>query len=149
MSISIRAVTEENWDVVCDLKLLKHQEDWLASNAYSIAQASFYANFHTRAIYKDDEVVGFLMYVSMAEDGMEPGSYAIYRFMVDHRQQGKGHGRTALDLALKEIAARPGAKSISISYKPDNAVAKALYASAGFVETEVDESGEMNALMTL
>jgi diamine N-acetyltransferase len=149
MSISIRAVTEENWDVVCDLKLLKHQEDWLTSNSYSIAQASFYPNFHTRAIYKEDEVIGFLLYVSMEEDGLEPGSYAIYRFMVDHRHQGKGHGRSALGLALKEIEDRQGAKSISISYKPDNAVAKTFYASFGFVETGIDESGEMNALITL
>jgi diamine N-acetyltransferase len=149
MSISIRAVTEENWDVLCDLQLLKHQEDWLASNSYSIAQASFYPNFHTRAIYKDEEAIGFMLYVSLEEDGMAPGSYAIYRFMVDHRHQGKGYGRNALGLALKEIAARPGAKTIAISYKPDNSVAKTLYASFGFMETEIDESGEMNAVITL
>lgn len=149
MNISIRAVSEENWDVVCDLELLKHQEDWLASNSYSIAQASFYPNFHTRAIYKDEEVIGFLLYVSMEEEGQAPGSYAIDRFMVDHRHQGKGHGRSALGLALKEIAARPGAKAISISYKPDNAIAKGFYASFGFVETGIDESREMNALITL
>jgi diamine N-acetyltransferase len=149
MSISIRAVSEENWDVVCDLELLKHQEDWLASNSYSIAQASFYPNFHTRAVYKDEEVIGFLMYVSMEEEGEAAGSYAIYRFMVDRRHQGQGHGRAALGLALKEIAARPGAKAISISYKPDNAIAKGFYASFGFVETGIDEVGEMVAMFEL
>jgi len=149
MTITIRAVTEENWDWVCNLELLKHQEDYIASNAYSIAQASFYPNFHTRAIYKEEQVIGFLMYVSMEEDGQAPGSYSIYRFMVDHRHQGKGYGRIALGLGLKEISSRAGAKNISISYKPDNSAAKNLYASFGFVETVVDKWGEMNALITL
>lgn len=149
MTITVRPITEENWDLACDLELLKYQEDYIASNSYSIAQASFYPNFHTRAIYKDEEVIGFLMYVSMEEEGQAPGSYAIYRFMVDHRHQGKGHGRSAFGLALEEIAARPGAKTISITYKPDNAVAKNLYASFGFAETCIDAGGEMNALITL
>ena len=149
MSITIRPITEENWYLACDLELLKHQEDYLASNSYSIAQASFYPNFHTRAIYKEEEVIGFLMYVSMEEEGLAPGSYAIYRFMVDHRHQGNGHGRAALGLALKEISSRAGAKAISISYKPDNAIAKTFYASFGFAETGIDQSGEMNALITL
>lgn len=40
MQISLRPVTRENFDDVVDLKLLDHQQDFLASNAYSIAEAS-------------------------------------------------------------------------------------------------------------
>lgn len=149
MTTCIGPISEENWDLVCDLELLKQQEDYLASNAYSIAQASFYPNFHTRAINSDGEVIGFLMYVSMEEEGQAPGTYAIYRFMLDRRHQAQGHGRVALGLAVKEIAARPGAAAISISYKPDNTVARNFYTSFGFVETVIDEAGEMHAVIML
>ena len=69
----------------------------------------------------------------------------IYRFMIDRRHQGKGYGRAALVLALDEIRALPHVRKVSISYMPDNATAKAFYASLGFVEVGLDEDGEMIA----
>lgn len=148
MKVSLRAVTKDNFAAVIDLPLLAHQVDYLASNAYSIAEASFYPHYTTRAIYAADELVGFLMYVSLAEEG-DPGEHAIYRFMVDHRQQGKGYGRRALELALEEIRAHGGVTCIWICYWPGNPAAKKFYASFGFVETELDETGEMYARISI
>ena len=51
--------------------------------------------------------------------------------------------------ALDEIRAMPGIRKISISYMPDNPVAKPFYASFGFVEVGMDEDGEMIAELTL
>jgi diamine N-acetyltransferase len=145
MTISLQAITEDNFDAIIELELLPTQQDYLASNAYSIAQASFYRDtFHTRAIYCDDKPIGFLMYVSLADEG-QPGEYAIYRFMVDSREQGKGYGRRAIGLVLEEIRARPDATVIQICYWPANPVAKSFYASLGFVETGLDDDGEMYA----
>ncbi|KAB8060223.1 GNAT family N-acetyltransferase [Janthinobacterium sp. FT14W] len=141
MSISLRAVTADNFDVISELPLLPQQRDYLASNDYSIAQASFYpATMHTRAVYCDEEVIGFLMFVS-PDDEDPSGHYRIWRFMVDHRRQGQGHGRAALGLALAEIRARPDARSIEICYKPGNTNAQRFYASMGFVETGMDADG--------
>ena len=95
---------------------------------------------HTRAVYCDEEVIGFLMFVS-PDDEDPPGHYQIWRFMVDHRRQGQGHGRAALGLALAEIRARPDARSIEICYKPGNANARQFYASMGFVEKGMDADG--------
>ena len=143
MPISLRAVTADNFDLISELPLLPAQRDYLASNDYSIAQASFYpATMHTRAVYADEEVIGFLMFVSPDADD-PPGHYRIWRFMIDHRRQGQGHGRAALALALAlaDIRARPDARSIAICYKPGNANAKQFYASMGFVETGMDADG--------
>jgi diamine N-acetyltransferase len=128
--------------------LLPHQEDYLASNAYSIAEASFYPDYHTRAIYLGEQLVGFMMYVSLAAQG-DPGEYAVYRFMIDHRHQGRGHGRRALLLALDEIRSRDHAFKAWICYWPNNRDAQRFYASLGFVETELDENGEMYAELLL
>lgn len=141
MSISLRAVTADNFDILSELPLLPQQRDYLASNDYSIAQASFHpATMHTRAVYCDEEVIGFLMFVS-PDDEDPPGHYQIWRFMVDHRRQGQGHGRAALGLALAEIRARPDVRSIEICYKPGNASARQFYASMGFVEKGMDADG--------
>lgn len=132
MSISLRAVTADKVGTISALPLLPEQRDYLASNDYSIAQASFYpATMHTRAVYCDKDVIGFLMVVSPdAED--PPGHYRIWRFMVDHRRQGQGHGRAALALALADIRARPDARSIEICYKPGNAAASSMPAWAAW-----------------
>jgi len=149
MPISLRAVTADNFDIISELPLLPQQRDYLASNDYSIAQASFHpATMHTRAVYDDEEVIGFLMFVSPDDD--PPGHYQIWRFMIDHRRQGKGHGRAALALALAEIRARPDARSIEICYKPGNANAKQFYASMGFVEKGMDaDDNDMLAVIEL
>ena len=41
MLISLRAVTVDNFDLISELPLLPQQRDYLASNDYSMAQASF------------------------------------------------------------------------------------------------------------
>lgn len=148
MEIQLKAVTRQNFDDITDLRLLDYQRDYIASNAYSIAQASFYPEMQPRAIYAGGELVGFLMYVDLQLEG-QPGDFAVWRLMVDILHQGKGYGRKALLMALAEIRARGGVRKIWISYLPDNTRAKDMYASMGFVETDVDEDGEMNAVLEL
>lgn len=148
MEIQLKAVTRENFDDITDLRLLNHQHDYIASNSYSIAQASFYPEMQARAIYAGGDLVGFLMYVDLALED-RPGEFGVWRLMVDILHQGKGYGRKALQLAMDEIRVRGGVRKIWISYQPDNARAKELYASIGFVETDVDEDGEMNAVLEL
>lgn len=145
----LRPVTRYNFDAVADLELHPHQRAFLASNSYSIAQASFYPNYHTRAICLGDTVIGFMMFVAL--DGAdEQGEYGIWRFMIDRRYQGHGHGRRALQALLGDIRSDLAACKVWISYKPDNDAAARLYASFGFVETGMDEEeGEMVALLDL
>ncbi|MGQ5522690.1 GNAT family N-acetyltransferase [Chitinimonas sp. PSY-7] len=148
MSLTLKPITRENFEAVTDLRLLDHQKDYLASNTYSIAQASFYPHYKTRAIYAAEALIGFLMYVSLKEEG-SPGEYGIWRYMIDARHQGKGYGRGALQLAIDEIRSIGDAERITTCYLPENPLTKDFYASFGFIETGIDEDGEMNAELRL
>jgi diamine N-acetyltransferase len=74
---------------------------------------------------------------------------SIYRFMIDRRQQGKGHGRAALAELLKEIQSIPGVKKISICYMASNHQAKQFYANFGFREVGRDRDGETIAELNI
>lgn len=143
MDVTLQDITEENFEDFMDMELPEHQRELLASNAYSIAQSRFYPDYIPRGVYCDGVPAGFLLYDRRAGD--VEGDYAIYRFMVDHARQGRGIGRRAMELLLAELRARPDMRRITICYHERNARAKAFYASFGFVETGVDERGEMVA----
>jgi diamine N-acetyltransferase len=146
--VELRDVTAENRKAVAALALDSAQEDLVASNAESLAEARYDRDARPRAVYAGGSLVGFLMYDAGAADDA-PREAVIYRFMIDRRHQGKGYGRAALARALDEIRAIPRVSKVSISYMPDNPVAKPFYASFGFVEVGLDEDGEMLAELTL
>jgi len=146
--VELKDVTAENRKAVAALELDPAQEDLVASNVESLTEARFDRDARPRAIYASGCVVGFLMYDVGAADE-EPREAVIYRFMIDRRHQGKGYGRAALARALDEIRAIPRVRRVSISYMPDNPVAKPFYGSFGFVEVGLDEDGEMLAELEL
>ena len=145
--VRLKDVTAKNWRAVARLELAPDQEDLVADNLYSIAESKFDRTAHPRAVYAGGQPVGFLMY-DVSDEGKKRAAL-IYRFMIDRRHQGKGYGRAALVLAIEEIRATPEVRKVSISYMPDNEVARAFYASLGFVEAGVDEDGEMMAELAL
>lgn len=123
------------------------QKELVASNLYSLAQSKFEPGACPRAIYAGDSLVGFLMY-DIPEPDEEPQA-PIYRFMIDKAHQGKGYGRAALELAIAEIRRFPRVRTVSICYVPDNEIARAFYASLGFVEVDIDEDGDVTAELEL
>jgi diamine N-acetyltransferase len=143
--VTLETITVDNFEVFMDMELPEHQRDYLASNAFSIAQAKYYDDYIPRGIYYNGEPAGFLLYDKQSNNNV--GEYGIYRFMVDYAQQGKGIGRRAMELLLAELKAQSDVKLITICYKPDNASAQAFYRSFGFEETGLDEVGEMIAVI--
>lgn len=141
--VRLTDVTRENYLEVLRLKVAEHQQGFVATNEGSVAQSKFHPEYHPRAIYRGDTAVGFLMYGPFVDDEPAKGTI-IFRLMVDQRWQGEGIGRAALYAAIEEIQ-RAGGEPITIGYKPENEVAKGLYASVGFVESHTDEDGEVIA----
>lgn len=145
MDISLRPVTKDNYEAICELKVTEEQKQYVASNLWSLVEAAFNDGYQTRAIYLDDEPVGFFMWVY--EDHHK---ISIWRFMVDQNFQQKNIGRTALQMLLTELKALEGLKEIEICYYPQNPVAKDFYASFGFVEVGLDDEGDdMLAMLQL
>lgn len=137
MKISLHPVTQSNYEAVCELDVTKEQEEYVACNMWSLVESMFNEGYETRAIYLNEVVVGFFMWVYENQEKV-----SIWRFMVDQKHQQKGIGRIALDLALAEIKLTPNLKTIEICYNPNNPVAKEFYASFGFIEIGMDEDGE-------
>lgn len=146
--VKLKKVTADNWEAVVELEFGVGQEDLVASNLYSVAEAQFDPNARPRAVYAGKSVIGFLMYDVQKTKGKGKEA-SIYRFMIDHKYQGKGYGRAALSKALEEIRAIPRMNRISIRYMPENPVAKPFYASFGFMEVGRDRDGEVIAVLKL
>lgn len=144
MSVELRPVTIENWQALIKLKVREDQNNFVASNVYSLAQAHFGDEYHGHwdlfpfGIYDGDTPVGFVMYAFNFE---YPKHQAyIQRLMVDENFQGRGYGRFGMEAMLKVFRADERIKTVGISYMPDNETGRKLYASLGFVETgEMDE----------
>lgn len=140
-------VTSANAALVTALRLHAHQIDFMSSVAASLREASRSTLACPRAIMRGARAIGFLMYD--LPDASSPSVVRIYRFMIDFQEQGKGYGRSALRLAISEIAHIPEVHRVEICYFPDNEPARTLYRSAGFIEDGLDEDGEMIAHLDL
>lgn len=79
------------------------------------------------------------------------GNYNLWRLMIDKKYQNRGYGKQAVELALKFIRTFPCGKAdyCWLSYEPENAAAKSLYASFGFIETGEKDGEEQIAVLKL
>jgi len=137
VKVSLRPITKENYEKVCELDVTKEQEDYVACNMWSIVEATYNEGYETRAVYLYDEPVGFFMWVQETKSKI-----SIWRFMVDQEHQQKSIGRVALNLALAEIKKVSCLQEIEICYNPKNPVAKGFYSSFGFSEVGMDKDNE-------
>ena len=96
-SIRLLPVTVDNWQRCIKLTLAPDQQDFVASNLYSIAEAQFYPTIKVRAIANaNEEIIGLVVY------GLSPTShqYKVARLMIDQHQQGHGYGRAAMEAVV-------------------------------------------------
>ncbi len=137
--LRLEAIDRHNFRDIVALSVDDAQKTYIASNLYSLAQAYVQPECVPLAVYEKNEPVGFVMY-AMDEDERE---YSIYRVMIDKRYQSRGFGREALRLLLERLQADRERHVIFISFAPENAWAKALYESVGFVSDDRIEDGEL------
>jgi len=138
MRVSLREITEDNLVSIMRLAVDKSQEQFVAHNAWSIAQGTYSELAWFRAIYADDEPVGFVM----LELNPAKPEYYLWRYMIDQNQQGKGYGRQALELVIEFVRQQPSATQLLLSYVPADGSAAPFYTKLGFVETGEVEDGE-------
>ena len=139
MTIALREITKENLRDIFKLKVAPEQERFVAPNAVSIAQAYFDRDVAWfRAIYADDTPVGFVM----LHDEPAERKYYLWRFMIDHRFQGKGYGAQALQEVIAYVRRRPGAHEFLTSVVPGEGTPGAFYEKLGFAYTGDMDEGE-------
>ena len=128
MTLTLKEITSENWEECIELQPNEDQKQFIASNLYSLAQSKFLPTFETLAVYKDQLMVGFVMF------GIDPddSQYWIYRLMIDSSHQGNGYGIETMKQVIERIKAKPDATDIMVAYHPENKAAAALYGKLGF-----------------
>jgi len=157
-SIQLRPISilDSNMRECIELSVAKEQEDYVASNAHSLASAYMLnkrgipSKAAPYAIYADGVMVGFVMYgyfeSAFDDEYGENGEdyYYFWRFMMDAKHQGKGYGRQVMQLIMDEVRTRPfgPAEHFFTSYEPANAVASKLYEAFGFENTGQVSDGE-------
>lgn len=139
----MRPVTAENWQACADLKIGPEQAGFVPGNLYSIAEAQFYPDARSRAVYADGRLVGYALYGQA-----DTGDWRIFRLMIDQSFQGRGYGRAAVMRVIEELE-QSGATEISLSYEQNNRVAQKLYADLGFTQQGINEKGRMTARLSL
>ncbi|MFJ8260621.1 GNAT family N-acetyltransferase [Rummeliibacillus sp. NPDC094406] len=144
MNINLRDITEENWIKCISLTTNTDGsntvfEEFVASNAVSIAQSKIQDGWITKAIYDEDTIVGFTMY-GYAND-LE--IYEICRLMIDYNYQQRGYGTQALLKVIDEMKSWNDCNEIFLSFESNNIVAKKLYEKIGFKDTGKIVEGEI------
>jgi len=143
--VELREVSGETVREICALQVSPDQRRFVAPNAVSFAEAHFEPKAWYRAIYADDQSVGFAM---LSIDTGTP-EYYLWRFMIDGRFQGRGYGRAALELIVDHVRSLPNARELLASWVPGDGSPERFYLGLGFVPTGEVDDGEVVARMEL
>ena len=136
--VELREITKDNLEKVLDLSIYEHQESFVSSTAYSLAQAYAYRDTaFPFAVYVDNTIVGFIM-LGYYESRKQ---YTLWKFLIDKEQQGKGYGKEALKQGITYLTEQFKVKEIYTGVSLGNETAKRLYKALGFVETGLIENG--------
>jgi GNAT superfamily N-acetyltransferase len=77
------------------------------------------------------------------------GSCWLGGVLIDQAYQGQGYGREAVRAAITKLSEDDGYEDFALSYSLSNTVAKHLYETLGFVETDEREGNEIVARLSV
>ncbi|WP_289137717.1 GNAT family N-acetyltransferase [uncultured Brevibacillus sp.] len=145
--VHFRRIDAKTVLAICDLSdtLSFAQRKMVADNAVSIAQAHFSEQAWFRAIYADEEPIGFVMLhiASDYDDEIDVDGAFLWRFMIAGPHQGKGYGKQAIDLLINKLKAQ-GMNELVTSCGEGEDSPLAFYKRLGFTlngDTFGDEIG--------
>lgn len=149
--IRFEKVNAENFEDVINLKLKDSQVGFLENNLYSLAEAKVFDYLEPRAIYNDEELVGFMLYYFqpygvVRQMGPGEGKHEIHtdgqdyvyykRLMLDEKYQGQGLGRAAMEAASRFFKEEyPSIAFVELMHYMDNETGASLYESLGYKST--------------
>ena len=137
--INLRKIDENNFIDIIHMKR-PTDEKFVASNAYSLAQAWLYKDNNDvfpYAIYNDDTIVGFVM----LDEDLDDRCLLIWRIMFPEENTNKGYGTETIKLILKNAKESGKYDYVQLDYVINNERAKHVYEKLGFVPTgEMDEN---------
>lgn len=143
MKVALKKITKDTVRTICELSVTENQKKFVAPNAISIAQAYFHDFAWFRAIYVDEDPIGFVM----LSDIPELPEYYLWRFMIDAKYQRLGYGQQAIKLVIDYVKSRPKSDVLITSTVQAKGGPQKFYEKQGFKLTGDYEGGE--AIMKL
>lgn len=145
MQVTLREITGDTVRAVTKLTVAPAQQGFVAPNAVSLAQALFSDEAWYRAVYADEELVGFVMLSDETLKKVPPAepNIGLWRLMIDHQHQRRGIGREVIGLVLAYVRSRPGIHHFYTSYVPEPGGPGPFYLGLGFVPNGEVEDGEV------
>ena len=139
MTVSLHAITIDNWLECVELKPKEEQASFVSPNTFSLTQAHFETWWQTLGIYAGEVMVGFVMF------GLDPDDerYYLVRLMVDEKHQGKGYGKAATLEVINQLRQVEDCREVYLSFVPENTGAERVYKSIGFEPTGEISQGEV------
>ncbi|MEM7115219.1 MAG: GNAT family N-acetyltransferase [Chloroflexota bacterium] len=144
-TVTLREITRDTLRDILRLKVTEVQDDFVAPNAVSIAEAYFEPKAWFRGIYADETAVGFAM---LYVDEDEP-VYYLWRYMIAAPYQKMSFGAQAMTLLIAHVRTNPNAKRFLLSYVPHPEGPRDFYAKLGFVDTGKVHDGENEMALEL
>ena len=141
--VELRELDEASGADVLRLRVTPSQNDFVAPNVVSVAQASLTTDVLVFGIFVGETAVGFAM-VSTREH-----RYYLWRFMIDAQHQGSGYGRAAMALVFDRVRAFPDGDRVFLSYVPGEHGPRGFYAKLGFEDTGRVQGGEHEMVLRL
>jgi len=157
------SILDANMPECIALSVLPEQENFVASNVISLAEAYDENKAFAQtgegnqavpyAVYENGRIVAFVMYGYFPPEdeddayNKEEHHYYVWRLLVDKNHQGKGIGREIVRQVMEEIKTKPlgEANYCYVSYEPTNIASKTTFASYGFIEDGRVIDGEVVA----
>ena len=138
-NVELREITKATARIVMNIEVADDQQHLVAPTMMSIAEAYFEPKAWFRAIYADDEPVGFIMLYDDPDDG----KYYLWRLLVGAEHQRKGYGKAAVGLLVDYVRSRPNASWLEVSWVPGDDGPERFYLDLGFVPTGEVHGGEV------
>ncbi|MFJ7637888.1 GNAT family N-acetyltransferase [Peribacillus sp. NPDC097225] len=135
MNIEFKVIDQSNYNECIKLRLHKEQENFVASNIFSLVQSAYEPDLYPLGVYCDNKMVGFILY----DFDYELNGWSMSRFMIDVNDQNKGIGKMVIQKFIEFFINKYGHVPLYTSASVDNQIAIALYEQFGFERKEVIE----------
>jgi diamine N-acetyltransferase len=152
-AVSLREIDDANLSAVLALRVEPSQVQFVGTVAGALEAADEVPEARPwyRAIYADEEPVGFVM-LSWNVTPDPPriiGPWFLWKLLIDERYQRRGYGREAIRL-VADVVRAAGARELLTSYADGDGCPEPFYRGLGFQPTgERDEDGEAILVLDL
>lgn len=137
--ISLRPVVRADLDTLFALKVHPEQQDFVASNAVTLAEIHYISGGYAFSIRANETLVGLLAMIDFREHDElfaqdDPMAAFMLRLMIDADHQGRGYGRAAVERAIDWARSRNNS-CFQTSCAPANESATRFYEAIGLRRT--------------